>query len=1107
MPENQSASKESLRDFSCIQKHRDDLEKCCGRFDSSQKADVISCHPERVKIGPHSEIECFVYEPHDLSEANTLFFIPGTASRAHAFEPTDVLSSQLCDILQCRVITIFHRLAPENQHPIPYDDVCHVLDRYLKYPHINEHPIAISGYSSGGLLALLVAIQTVRIKLPISQLLLIAPLVNLEAACNLIVREPADILPPEFFSTLVNLYLPEGIKPTSPEISPFHNELELLQKLPPIKIVVGENDILYPSILDFSNKLEKPDMVLSLPGENHSLAWKRYDYLHSVKEEFWNNFTRGIAPGDFCPVLQNFPGRDSKRIGVTPSFNFARYVHREDIQNALQEKLSEQSGDGSRVVNCYGRSGSGKTQLALYYYYYLTDRYDKIFWFNAKNDDILQRQYFQFAEDYNLFQGSTTDKIEKIARWLESQDNIFLVYDNAISVEELDRYLPKKRAHALITSEEQIIFGHAILVPKMNLVESRKIITHTFEALRYKMNISDGDINCLTDILRLPLSLQQICTYMEKEKLENIRSYMEIYNKIVTENSLNASPEEMCVWLNIEKSFSPSIIAVFQCFVLLGGNNIPMDLFSEEEIIDIKKLRKYRILSINEASNDFSIHSVFQNLLKKMIEISGNNIKVSNDTLTRIIEYTKKLTKEYLPAVHVQSIFRYLSDQGLLEKVDQKKLCYFYCTLSIVRSAFLNKTKSEILEALGSAKYLRQPLSDDPFLEYEYLLAETHFYWEMGELAKGLEAVDKLVDLCEKHLKEFEEMPFKLASCMHNCGAYYNSVGRIKKAEGMFEKALAVLPRESKIKEIESQKAKTYSMLGFILYQQGKYNKAVEKIESAVCCLERVKIIPSSHPLVSECRGAVYLGVDREKALTYLGQSLATRALKYGNKHRLVAQTKMRMGLAQNTIEDAVEYFKECMDIFFSLYKEDNNQYLSEFYFLIGKFLLSFNKLDVGRLFLFASLQAEKKFLPDDDFYKNHWMVQAIQEILEKSGIAQENIDQKIMENFGELNTQDCREKLRNLLLFCIPSKLEKLDQEIDDIHKKINELQEQLKEKEKEKILLSPDSLQDDVSDEWMIVPTQNLHRMFGSTRSRLMNDLELKKIAEYSRQNSNLY
>lgn len=142
----------SPADYVSIYDHRDNMFNLL-RKDAEAKIFLtpepgIQRKETLVRLAYSTSIPCYEYLPPDSdSLLPTLFYIPGTASRGALLKPEEAVCTRLCIALQCRVISIFHRLAPESRHPIPFNDVCQVINHYV---HNTSEPmscIAIAGYS------------------------------------------------------------------------------------------------------------------------------------------------------------------------------------------------------------------------------------------------------------------------------------------------------------------------------------------------------------------------------------------------------------------------------------------------------------------------------------------------------------------------------------------------------------------------------------------------------------------------------------------------------------------------------------------------------------------------------------------------------------------------------------------------------------------------------------------------------------------------------------------------------------------------------------------------------------------------------------------------
>jgi tetratricopeptide (TPR) repeat protein len=126
-----------------------------------------------------------------------------------------------------------------------------------------------------------------------------------------------------------------------------------------------------------------------------------------------------------------------------------------------------------RVQVICGMGGIGKTELATEYVYRNIEHYEVIWWIRAEHHDRVRDALVKLAQRLELRQ-ATTDSgrdrtITAVLEALQSGDrtNWLLVYDNAVSLLDLQRYLPAcpPGGHILITSRELTWPGYIIADP------------------------------------------------------------------------------------------------------------------------------------------------------------------------------------------------------------------------------------------------------------------------------------------------------------------------------------------------------------------------------------------------------------------------------------------------------------------------------------------------------------------------------------------------------------------------------------------------------------------------------------------------------------------
>jgi tetratricopeptide (TPR) repeat protein len=122
-----------------------------------------------------------------------------------------------------------------------------------------------------------------------------------------------------------------------------------------------------------------------------------------------------------------------------------------------------------------GMGGIGKTELATEYIYRNMDKYEVIWWIRAEHHDRVRDALVKLAQRLELRQAITDSRDRAITAVLEAlqsgaRSSWLLVYDNAVSLLDLQKYLPAcpPGGHIVITSREQnwpsSVIGDAIEV-------------------------------------------------------------------------------------------------------------------------------------------------------------------------------------------------------------------------------------------------------------------------------------------------------------------------------------------------------------------------------------------------------------------------------------------------------------------------------------------------------------------------------------------------------------------------------------------------------------------------------------------------------------------
>ncbi|MDB6095747.1 MAG: esterase/lipase/thioesterase [Francisellaceae bacterium] len=245
----------------------------------------------------------------------TLFYFRGTAFIVEDTKITPIICSQLANKLQCQVIVLDTRLAPQNKYPFGVDDACENLFHFLDKRNvlgvgIDTSKVAILGYSSGGNFAMTAAIKARAEGLPVCALILVSPFLDLSRVNteqyyekNPAYKEfenkdsffrEADVV------TIIKTYLTSGDlenheKLVDKKISPINYEAADLKEIDNWLIIAGENDRVRGDAEKLNEKCKKADLNCELKiqkGGDHSLFWEDPTIIDHIADYIRNRFTR-----------------------------------------------------------------------------------------------------------------------------------------------------------------------------------------------------------------------------------------------------------------------------------------------------------------------------------------------------------------------------------------------------------------------------------------------------------------------------------------------------------------------------------------------------------------------------------------------------------------------------------------------------------------------------------------------------------------------------------------------------------------------------------------------------------------------------------------------
>lgn len=293
-----------------------------------------------IPIEKNVQIPVRIYTPRNLKNNEkipTVFYVPGTGFIAAEIKFTHVTCTHVCHLAKCRVIVIHHRLAPENQFPAPLLDAYKVLKFFVKEASnlyaIDVNKIAIAGYSSGGNIAALMAIQANKDGIPIRKQILISPMVDFSRTLpgfKMYEEKDTDITA-EFVHWVISLYLPPSENPRNPQASPFWAKEQDIKGLPSTDIILAQYDRCRSDSEYYYSKLHQAEVPVEkfvLDNETHAFLWRNLKVTEKLAERLQ------IAFKDI--TLERPLSNTISHVRLT---NQEEKEERENLRKALRSKL------------------------------------------------------------------------------------------------------------------------------------------------------------------------------------------------------------------------------------------------------------------------------------------------------------------------------------------------------------------------------------------------------------------------------------------------------------------------------------------------------------------------------------------------------------------------------------------------------------------------------------------------------------------------------------------------------------------------------------------------------------------------------------------------
>lgn len=205
------------------------------------------------------------------------------------------------------------------------------------------------------------------------------------------------------------------------------------------------------------------------------------------------------------------------------------FTGRADLLKRLGDTLA---GKGGRVAltqaALHGLGGIGKTQTALKYAYDSLDRYCLVWWLRAETEDTLLADLGALADRLGAVGPEVTEAEPRALAALtalEGKTGWLLIYDNALTEQDVAQWLPRSGGAVILTSRAAVwTRARPLDVEVMSPEDAIALICE-------RSGDADGPAADLAmELGYLPLALEQAAAYMA-ERAVSIARYLELYRQ------------------------------------------------------------------------------------------------------------------------------------------------------------------------------------------------------------------------------------------------------------------------------------------------------------------------------------------------------------------------------------------------------------------------------------------------------------------------------------------------------------------------------------------------------------------------------------------------
>lgn len=332
---------------------------------------------------------------------------------------------------------------------------------------------------------------------------------------------------------------------------------------------------------------------------------------------------------NFQPRNRNFIGRVNELSKLTD--------HIKGQQKAYSTELT------LSVVVASG--GMGKSLLVNEFAHQFSGLYELVCLIPAENVQQIESSYIELASDLDI-KCNKENLIKELRKWWRAHSRCLVIFDNAKSYDQIEKYLPLEGCDVVITSQfHDWPAGTVLKIDGYSLDDARNYIINILN--NRSKDTPEKIIRLMVHTHCFPLHLALACAHIKKADMD-IDEYISLEmiqkEQLYNSNLLPAGDRHSSVYMTcsiamraIEQANPLSAMILKSC-AYLYSEHIPYSLFSElysennnkipQSEIDaaLELLAKYSLLEIVNVYDQhkiFKIHRVIQEVLR--FDLAKNN--------------------------------------------------------------------------------------------------------------------------------------------------------------------------------------------------------------------------------------------------------------------------------------------------------------------------------------------------------------------------------------------------------------------------------------------------------------------------------------------------